>query len=50
MVDKKKDDILKYNLDMNLEFSDLDSESKDKLIKEISKRILKLEQSKGYKD
>ena len=39
-------DILTYNTKYKLDFSDLDKESKDKLIKEVCKRILRLEQDK----
>jgi len=39
-------DILEYNRKFDLEFSDLDKESQNKLIKEISDRILGLEQQK----
>lgn len=40
-------DILKYRILHGIDFSDLDLESKDKLINEICKRILKLEQEKN---
>ncbi len=41
-----KKDILTFNKFHGIDFSDLDLESKDKLIKEICERILKLEQVK----
>lgn len=37
-------DILTYNKTHGIDFSDLDLESKDKLIKEVCNRILRLEQ------
>ena len=40
-------DILTFNILHGIDFSDLDLESKDKLIDEICKRILKLEQDKN---
>lgn len=40
-------DILTYSSLNGIDFSDLDLESKDKLINEICKRILKLEQEKN---
>lgn len=40
-------DILTYCTLHGIDFSDLDFESKDKLINEICKRILKLEQEKN---
>ena len=39
-------DILTYNSKYKLDFSDLDKKSKNKLIKEVCKRILRLEQDK----
>ena len=39
-------DILEFNEKFDLEFSDLDIDSQNKLIKEISRRILGLEQKK----
>jgi len=39
-------DILTYSTLNGIDFSDLDLKSKDKLINEICKRILKLEQEK----
>lgn len=39
-------EILKYHINYGLEFSDLDIKSKDKLIKEICKSLLKLTQDK----
>ena len=43
---KDNDDILKFNIERNLEYSDLDQKSKDKLIKEICSRVLELEKKK----
>ena len=40
-------DILTYSTLHGIDFSDLDLDSKDKLINEICKRILKLEQEKN---
>jgi len=40
-------DILAYSTLHGIDFSDLDFKSKDKLINEICKRILKLEQEKN---
>ena len=41
------DDILKYNIQYRIEFSDMDTNSKDKLISELCKRVIKLERKKG---
>lgn len=43
---EKCKDILKHKVFYGLNFSDLDLKSKDKLIQEICKRILKLELDK----
>ena len=43
------DDILKYNIQYRIEFSDMDTNSKDKLISELCKRLIKLERKKGVK-
>ena len=40
-------DILTYSTLHGIDFSDLDLDSKDKLINEICKRVLKLEQEKN---
>jgi len=43
------DDTLKYNIQYRIEFSDMDTNSKDKLISELCKRLIKLERKKGVK-
>lgn len=44
MIIKDGQNILKYQIEYGVEFSEMDSKSRDKLISEICKRILKLEE------
>lgn len=44
MIIKDEQDILKYKIEYSVEFSEMDSKSRDKLISEICKRVLKLEE------
>ena len=44
---KNNDDILGYNINCSLKFSDLDTKSQNLLIREICSRILNLERHKG---
>ncbi len=44
MIIKDGQNILKYQIEYGVEFSEMDSKSRDKLISEISKKILKLEE------
>ena len=43
MMDKSFNDLIKYCLKNGVEFSEMDQKTKDKLIKEICLRMLKLE-------
>ena len=45
--ENSNNDIIAYSTLHGIDFSDLDFKSKDKLINEICKRILKLEQEKN---
>lgn len=40
---KNVNDLIKYSIENGIYFSDMDTETKDKLIKEICLRLLKLE-------
>ncbi len=44
MIIKDEKDILKYKIEYGVEFSEMDLKSRDKLISEICKRVLKLEE------
>ncbi|KKM78066.1 hypothetical protein LCGC14_1363700 [marine sediment metagenome] len=44
MIIKDEKNILKYQIENGVEFSELDSGSRDKLISEICRKLLKLEE------
>jgi len=43
MADKPFNDLIKYCMENGIEFSDMDTETKDKLIREICLKLLKIE-------
>ena len=43
MADKPFDDLIKYCMENRIDFSDMDTETKDKLIREICLKLLKIE-------
>lgn len=45
-MEKSLNDLIDYSIKNKIEFSEMDNETKDKLIKEICLRILKLENEK----